>query len=330
MIKRLNAAMASTCGLLCLCSAASLAADEDLRTGLLNTVDNLGATAEGLNMTPLLQDQIATARERVKNAAPGELEAIPADLRSSVRILELSSAQMRLRYDVEVKPAKGDLQRLERVTELPAQGLEASAPYDDEELDDPAYPNVSWDFGFEDPGEPDESDDDSGSGSGTCSYPGYAVTTRFDILNTAVALEAVKDIAEQACNQDILGANTSLLCVVTDIAAYVAIGIDANQELCNDAMTAAEVTATWNGLQTVHSNVQNVYDDLGLHDSAISSQLTAHDEAIAAQLGTHDYEVKVLLQAILGKQDQMLGNQVTIIELLNTPQGQRPDYPNKP
>jgi hypothetical protein len=65
------------------------------------------------------------------------------------------------------------------------------------------------------------------------------------------------------------------------------------------------------------------------HDTEVKADIAAHDTAIAAQVGTHDSDIKALLAAILAKQDTMLGNQVTIIELLNTPQGQRPTWPEK-
>jgi hypothetical protein len=329
MLKSKQLAAVVAGALMVLVSTTTLSANEDLREELLNTVDNLGATAAGLNMAPGLQQQIELARQQIESAPPAELAAIPAELRGSVRILELSSAQMRLAHDPELRPGKAPTAQLERSGVDGAMQPLATPAFNDGALANPAYPSVSWNFGFEDSGEPDESETDSGGGSGTCSFPGYAVTARFTALNTAVALEAVKDIAEQACNQDILGANTSLLCVVTDIAAYVAIGIDANQELCNDAMTAAEVSATWNGLKTVHGNVQNVYDSVAAHDTEVKADIAAHDTAIAAQVGTHDSDIKALLAAILAKQDTMLGNQVTIIELLNTPQGQRPTWPEK-
>ena len=68
---------------------------------------------------------------------------------------------------------------------------------------------------------------------------------------------------------------------------------------------------------TNHNN--NIVTDLSNHDINIDKDLIIHNQAISAQLATHDAEVKALLQEIVT-------NQAIIIELLNTPQGNRPEW----
>ena len=48
---------------------------------------------------------------------------------------------------------------------------------------------------------------------------------------------------------------------------------DENQSLCNEHMGASEISATWTGLKTVHSNVQHVHDDLANVDAHTEDKL---------------------------------------------------------
>ena len=271
--------------------------DEELRTQLLNTLDNLEATADGLNLTPVMEEKFELARGRVLSASAAELDEIPASIYNSMRTLEVSTGQMRLMYEppLQDKDSKGPtLNKTGEGVTIQSSG----ADYSSDGLSI-TYPDLSWTFAFEGGDEPDDDDATGGSGSGICKFPGTSVETRFITLNIAIVLEAVKDMAEQACGQDVLGVNVSLACLVTDIAYFVAKGADENQSLCNEHMGAAEISATWTGLKTVHSNVQHVHDDLAnvdgdlaSHNTAINSQLSTHDTDIKSQVSTHDTEIK--------------------------------------
>jgi len=219
-------------------------------------------------------------------------------------LLETSTKQLAVLYDPAIQERSALAKRRESsVPELAFQG------YVDGALDDPDYPTIDWSFGWDEVLMPSEDDgaNNSNSGGDLCQAPGYSVSTRFAVLSTAVALEATKDIASRFCSQSGLGFNASLACIVTDVAANVAKGINTFQETCNAYMTAAEVTATWNGLKTVHGNVQHVYDNVV----------------------THDAEVQALLRQVLRRQNHMMGDMDTVIQLLNTPSGLRPTWPTK-
>ncbi len=273
--------------------------DEELRTQLLNTLENLEATADGLNITAVMEEKLNYARERVLSAGPGELGEISPITYSNMSALEVSSGQMRLMYDPELraKDSKGSKGSTLNKIGLGPTILSSGANYSSDGLTI-AYPDVSWTFNFE--GNEDEPDDGAtgGSGSGLCKFPGTAVQTRFITMNVAITLEAIKDMAEQACGQTVL-ANFSLACIVTDAAYFIAKFADENQSLCNEHMGASEISATWTGLKTVHSNVQHVHDDLAnvdadlaSHNTAINSQISTHDTDIKSQVTTHDTDIK--------------------------------------
>jgi hypothetical protein len=224
-------------------------------------------------------------------------------------------------------------------------GPEANVPplLFDAALTEPSYPDQDWKGQFEDPLRITAmiayclfADDDDPlcannlTAQGRCANPGYLYPTRVKQLNTTLLFESIKDVAEQACSQSIAGFSADLVCIITDLLYFVEKVIDENQELCNDALTAAEVSATWSGLKVVHSNVQSVYESLGMHDVNMAAQLILHDTDIKTQFGTHDTEIKALLSEILINQNEMLENQSHVIELLITPNGRRDGWPTNP
>ena len=272
--------------------------DEELRTQLLNTLENLEATADGLNITAVMEEKFNYARERILSAGSDELGEISPITYNNLSALEVSTGQMRLMYDPELR-AKGSKGSKGPTLSKFGQGptiLSSGANYSSDGLTI-AYPDVSWTFNFEgDEDEPDDGDT-SGNGSGLCTFPGTAVQTRFITMNIAITLEAIKDMAEQACGQTVL-ANFSLACMVTDAAYFIAKFADENQSLCNEHMGASEISATWTGLKTVHSNVQHVHDDLAnvdgdlaSHDTDIKLQITTHDTNIDVDLAAHDTNI---------------------------------------
>ena len=275
--------------------------NDELQARLLNTLDNAQGVAAGIGMTAILGDQIEAARASVLSATPQELEAIPPNLYNSLKILEMSSGQMRLAYDPELRTKNSEKSTIQQV----GQGMtiqSAGGSYDETALDEPGYPGQDWNFSFE-AGEPDGDEDDvdggSGESHGSCHAPGSTYPARVAALNSAIVANAVNDIADHFCEFVVLGFNVAPLCVVTEVVAAIAVGIDENMSLCNEHIGAAEVSATWVGLKTVHSNVQHVHDDLAnvdgdlaSHDTDIKLQISTHDTDINSQLSTHDTDIK--------------------------------------
>ena len=278
--------------------------NEELQTRMLNTLENAQSIADGIGMTEILGDQIEAARASVLSATPQELEAIPPSLYSSLKTLEIGSGQMRLTYDPELqtrtktKTGNSSIQQAGQSSSIQSAGPN----YDDTALGAPGYPGQDWNFSFEadDPGgDPDEAGGGSGERHGSCHAPGSTYPARVAALNAAIVANAVNDIADHFCEWVVFGFNTGPVCVVTEVIAAIAVGIDENMSLCNEHIGAAEVSATWEGLKTVHGNVQHVHDDIAVvegdlasHDTDIKLQITTHDTDINSQLSTHDTDIK--------------------------------------
>ena len=280
--------------------------NEELQTRLLNTLDNAQGIVNGIGMSEIMNDQIESARASVLSATPQDMATIPTSLYNSLSILEVGSGQLRMSYDPELQPAKSKKSGIEQMGQsatIQSTGISSGgATYDDALLDAPAYPGQDWSFSFE-AGEPDGDPDEAGGGSGeshgSCHAPGSTYPARVAALNSAIVANAVNDIADHFCEFVVLGFNVAPLCVVTEVIAAITVGIDENMSLCNEHIGAAEVSATWAGLKTVHGNVQHVHDDiadldaeLAVHDSDIKLQISTHDTDINTQLSTHDTDIK--------------------------------------
>jgi hypothetical protein len=85
---------------------------------------------------------------------------------------------------------------------------------------------------------------------------------RYDLLLSAVSLEAVKDIASKLCGQDFVVGNASLACLVTDIAYLVAAGINDNVSLCEGLIDAATLNAGYSRLEHVHGDLESLSTNL--------------------------------------------------------------------
>lgn len=172
--------------------------------------------------------------------------------------------------------------------------------------------------------------DDQFSEGGNCVYPGIAynnqiqdpgsiVPDRITTLNLKLTTEGVKDAAEQVCGTDVAGFNISAFCIATDIIWIVAEAAEQHQELCNDTIGAYELSATFRGVEAINTNTRLMYDTLVVHDEEIAVQLGVHDSELKAEVDTHDADIKSLLESTLSNQER-------IIELLTTPQGNRPGW----
>jgi len=303
---------------------------QDLQTKLLVTLDNLQVVAKRAGLPPAILDAIRHNRKALQMTSPEVFDSVPESFREQVSSALSASVELKVAFAPQQPPMV-----------LKSSGLPAAN-----------YPTVNWDFTIQAIGDAISGDSQDQTRGDVCGYPGYTANTRFSILNLAIAAEATKDIAEQFCNEDILGENVSVVCVFTDILAYVAIGINENQDLCNDFMTASEVTGSYNRLGHIHGDLETVDSNLAsaraallsaiathdsdlksalsTHDSDIKSRLSTHDADVKGALSTHDTDIKNLLANLQGgvdsanlKLQSVQAVQRQIIKLLLTPQGRR-------
>lgn len=312
-----------------------------LKQQTLRSLDNLETVTANAGLPTALLDAIESNRQAARAMPASEFAALPPVLKDQLRRVETMSGDLEAAF-----------QHRSQVRLIKSNGFPSAN-----------YPDVEWDFVIdaieEAPGDGDSSD----AGDGICNGSGYTANETFSAMNGALVAEAIKDTAEQACNQSGVGFNASLACIVTDIAYFAAKGIYDNFNLCNDFVTASEVNGSYRRLDHIHDDLEGVKSSLQsaeasilqaisdhdqamsaqleTHDADISTQVTNHDSDIKNQVSTHDTDVKnrvdlhdVDVKALLatlqsgvdgnGEQlELLLARQLEVIRLLHTPQGQR-------
>lgn len=136
-----------------------------------------------------------------------------------------------------------------------------------------------------------------------------------------------KKISEQADGVCVLAG-----CDPTGIGCAIACGV---VEIYKVAVVTAALPLELCAYQD--NNIDSAEIQAGYQNSvSILNDLADHDTSVLDAISTHDGDIKAYLDILDGKLDQQAGmlekvleNQILIIKLLNTPQGRRPDWPNK-
>lgn len=307
-----------------------------LKQQVLHSLNNLEVLTINAGLPTALLDAIESNRRAINAMAPEDYAELSPVLKSQLRRVDTMTTDLKVAF-----------QHRSGLRIIKSAGFPEAN-----------YPDVQWDFVIdamsEAPGEGSTSD----ASDGICNGTGYTPNQTFAAMNGALIAEAIKDTAEQACNETVV-VNASLACIVTDIAYFAAKGIYDNFNLCNDFVTAAEVNGSYrrlghihDDLGTVKSNLQSaeasilqaisehdarlrthdtdIRNQVSTHDTDVKNQVAAHDAAIRSQVNTHDGEIKALLATLQsgvdgnGEQlELLLSRQLEVIRLLHTPQGQR-------
>jgi hypothetical protein len=102
--------------------------------------------------------------------------------------------------------------------------------------------------------------------------------------------DSVRELAQDACKQDVLGENTSLACVIVDTIWIVAKGVDEGLHFCDDDLTGNVIDTNYARLDDVHTDVNNVGTTLDLHLNNADTHLTNVNNQITSEflaLDTH-------------------------------------------
>lgn len=133
-------------------------------------------------------------------------------------------------------------------------------------------------------------------------------------LAQLVAVKAVA-VGTHLCDQTAValgfGGNGAAVCAVGEGIAQVVGGVYETMAYIDGSFQGAEITAIYKRTKTLFDQAGNTSSDL--------ENLKTTVNGLGQALITMD-----------GKLSQVMQNQQTIIQLLNTPQGQRPNFPTKP
>jgi hypothetical protein len=85
--------------------------------------------------------------------------------------------------------------------------------------------------------------------------------------------DTVKDVAQDACKEDILGENASLACIAVDILAVVADAVGEGVHFCDDDLTANVIDTSYVGIADVHSDLFNIGTSLDNHLTNVNTDI---------------------------------------------------------
>lgn len=255
-----------------------------LKQQTLRSLDNLEAIVANAGLPATLLDAIESNRRAVGAMGPGDFASLPPVLKDQLQRVDTMTGDLKAAFQY-----RSDLRIIKS----------AGFPSAD-------YPDVEWDFIIDALEEAPGGGSTSDASEGICNGTGYTANQTFAAMNGALVAEAIKDTAEQACNQSGIGFNASLACVVTDIAYFAAKGIFDNFNLCNDFVTAAEVNGNYRRLDHIHGDVQDldadilnldgdvaiVNADLASARAALLAAIAKHDGDMKSSLSTHDLDIK--------------------------------------
>jgi hypothetical protein len=112
-----------------------------------------------------------------------------------------------------------------------------------------------------------------------CDGVDISATTRYDLFIAKEVANAVLAAAAWACNEDILGENTSLVCEPFAIAADVANGFYDTATFCSGEVTSNQVDANFSRLGHIHTDLADGIATIVSNSDANRTTIVNNDNA---------------------------------------------------
>ncbi len=148
--------------------------------------------------------------------------------------------------------------------------------------------------------------------------------------------DTVRELAQDACKEDVAGFNASAACIPVDIIWVIAKAVDEGIHFCDDDLTGAVVDANFarlnhihddlsavqTGVNTVSTQVSNVgtqVSNVDTHLSTVDTHITALIAGLSSQIVTLQASVDLANQRLL----KTIAGELQIMKLELTPEGRR-------
>ena len=105
-------------------------------------------------------------------------------------------------------------------------------------------------------------------------------------LGLFLAAEIVRESALRACQQTALGANTSGLCVATDIIFFIAKGVWEHVLLCEANIDAAEIEGTYDRVGHIHTDIETLDSNLATTEADIVTRIDTAETNLDTRIDT--------------------------------------------
>lgn len=145
--------------------------------------------------------------------------------------------------------------------------------------------NLSWTVPIDNSGQPDDDAPGTIGANGRCDSTGpLNGRQRYDLQTSAIALEAVADIASKICGQEALVGDASIACIVTDVAFVIAFGINENVQNCEALIDTVTLVGS-------HARLDHIGQDLGDFASGIETQIVTSTSEVEQELTSSELEI---------------------------------------
>ncbi len=141
--------------------------------------------------------------------------------------------------------------------------------------------------------------------------------------------DTVRELAQDACKDDVAGFNASVACIPVDIVWVIAKAVDEGIHFCDDDLTGAVVDANFARLNHIHDDLAAVQtgvntvstqvSNVDTHLSAVDTHITALIAALSSQVSNVQASVDLANQRLL----KTIAGELQIMKLELTPEGRR-------
>lgn len=159
----------------------------------------------------------------------------------------------------------------------------------------------------------------------TWGTPGIPVAAHTLVSQNRTSDQGLTDVAQGSENNNLSNSNAHFRAQLRRGHTYrLSFSAESLGEVSLLGVARSVVDAGWRRLAVTVD--EDEVELLAEHDAAVRGQITAHDGDMKQQLSTHDADIKQLLAS---QQDEIRALFAQVIQLLNTPQGRRPEFPTK-
>jgi hypothetical protein len=133
---------------------------------------------------------------------------------------------------------------------------------------------------------------------------------------TFFVADSVRELAQDACRQDVLGENGSLGCIPVDIIWVIAKALDESIHFCNDNLTDNVVYTNYTRLDIIHTDLLNADTDIDTNITGLGATLNTDVTNLGTLVNTDVANLTLQLQAdytALAGQVTALAGQVTAL-----------------
>lgn len=259
-------------------SGAALAQDANLdRDELFNIVDSYEAVSSRLFDAPFSTSMSKQLRLQVTAIPQSELASADPAVVTQLRRLEQTMAEISM-----IQTAGSDKSQPDASSKAAKMHATTSAS---QSFPQPRNIDLSWTVSIDNNGQPEDDAPGTIGSNGDCdSTDPLNGRQRYDLQTSAIALEAVADIAGKICGQEALVGDASIACVVTDVAFVIAAGINENVQNCEALIDTVTLVGS-------HARLDHIAHDLEDLSSGIERQVRNSRSDVETELNAAEQDI---------------------------------------